>query len=105
MTSPDRHTHDLVVVANRLPVDKVTDADGEIEWRPSPGGLVTAMEPVMKGREGAWVGWTGEAGGHPPEPFEADGMWLQPVALSAPGGRGPLRGLLATTPCGRSTTT
>ena len=37
----------------------------------------------MQGREGAWVGWTGEAGGHPPEPFEAGGMWLQPIALSA----------------------
>ena len=36
----------------------------------------------MKGREGAWVGWTGEAGGHPPEPFEARDMWLRPIALS-----------------------
>jgi trehalose 6-phosphate synthase len=61
----------------------VTHPDGTVEWRPSPGGLVSAMEPVMKGREGAWVGWTGEAGKHPPEPFEAEGMWLQPVALSA----------------------
>jgi trehalose 6-phosphate synthase len=69
-------------VANRLPVDKVTSPDGDVEWRPSPGGLVTAMEPVMKGREGAWVGWTGEAGGEAPEPFEADDMWLQPLALS-----------------------
>ncbi len=79
----DQHTHDLVVVANRLPVDKFTRPDGEVEWRPSPGGLVSAMEPVMKGREGAWVGWTGEAGKHPPEPFEAGDMWLRPVALSA----------------------
>ena len=28
----------------------------------SPGGLVTAMESVMRGREGAWVGWAGDAG-------------------------------------------
>jgi trehalose 6-phosphate synthase len=70
-------------VANRLPVDKVTSPEGQVEWRPSPGGLVTAMEPVMKGREGAWVGWTGEPGGHPPEAFEANDMWLQPIALSA----------------------
>jgi trehalose 6-phosphate synthase len=73
----------LVVVANRLPVDKVTTPEGNTEWRPSPGGLVTAMEPVMKGREGAWVGWTGEADGHAPEPFAAHDMWLQPIALSA----------------------
>ncbi|MDP9221375.1 MAG: trehalose-6-phosphate synthase [Actinomycetota bacterium] len=78
----DRRTHDLVVVANRLPVDKVTAPDGSVEWKPSPGGLVTAMEPVMKGRGGAWIGWTGEAGGHPPEPFDANGMWLRPIALS-----------------------
>jgi trehalose 6-phosphate synthase len=71
------------VVANRLPVDKVTTPEGRTEWGPSPGGLVTAMEPVMKGRGGAWVGWTGEADGEPPEPFEADDMWLQPIALSA----------------------
>ena len=31
-------------------------------WRRSPGGLVTAMESVMRGRDGAWVGWAGEAG-------------------------------------------
>ncbi len=60
----------------------MTTPDGQVEWKPSPGGLVTAMEPVMKGREGAWVGWTGEPGGHPPEPFAANDMWLQPIALS-----------------------
>ncbi|MFL6099022.1 MAG: trehalose-6-phosphate synthase [Actinomycetales bacterium] len=84
MAPADRQTHDLVVVANRLPVDKVSTADGEVEWRPSPGGLVTAMEPVMKDHGGAWVGWTGEAGGDEDlEPFEAGDMWLVPVALSA----------------------
>ena len=52
-------TFDLVVAANRLPVDRVVDADGTSTWRRSPGGLVTAMESVMKGRNAAWVGWTG----------------------------------------------
>jgi trehalose 6-phosphate synthase len=70
------------VVANRLPVDKVTTSSGKIEWRPSPGGLVTAMEPVMRGREGAWVGWTGDTGGPAPKPFESNDMWLEPIALS-----------------------
>ena len=72
---------DLVIAANRLPVDRVVDADGEVSWRTSPGGLVTAMESVMRGREGAWVGWAGEAG-DAPEPFEQDDMFLNPVALS-----------------------
>ncbi|PWH05378.1 bifunctional alpha,alpha-trehalose-phosphate synthase (UDP-forming)/trehalose-phosphatase [Brachybacterium endophyticum] len=74
-------THDLVVVANRLPVDAKTLPDGATEWVTSPGGLVTAMESVMRGVDsGAWVGWAGSPG-EAPEPFEADGMHLYPVAL------------------------
>ena len=72
---------DLVIAANRLPVDRVVDADGEVSWRTSPGGLVTAMESVMRGRDGAWVGWAGDPG-EAPEPFEQDDMYLSPVALS-----------------------
>ncbi len=29
-----------MIVANRLPVDRVVNADGSVDWRPSPGGLV-----------------------------------------------------------------
>jgi trehalose 6-phosphate synthase len=72
---------DLVIAANRLPVDRVVGADGEVSWRTSPGGLVTAMESVMRGREGAWVGWAGEAG-DAPAPFVEDDMYLRPVPLS-----------------------
>ena len=74
-------TLDLVVAANRLPVDRVAEPDGTQEWRRSPGGLVTAMESVMRGRDGAWVGWAGEAG-EAPEPFVEDDMYLRPVPLS-----------------------
>ncbi|WP_058234272.1 bifunctional alpha,alpha-trehalose-phosphate synthase (UDP-forming)/trehalose-phosphatase [Devriesea agamarum] len=75
-------THDLVVVANRLPVDRKTLPDGSTEWVPSPGGLVTAMETVMKDVDsGAWVGWPGTPDEDLP-PFEADGMFLYPVQLS-----------------------
>jgi trehalose 6-phosphate synthase len=72
---------DLVIAANRLPVDRVVGDDGEVSWRTSPGGLVTAMESVMRGRQGAWVGWAGEAG-DAPEPFDQDEMFLRPVPLS-----------------------
>ena len=37
---------DFVVVANRLPVDQVIGPGGETGWKRSPGGLVTALEPV-----------------------------------------------------------
>ncbi|MEJ1155744.1 MULTISPECIES: alpha,alpha-trehalose-phosphate synthase (UDP-forming) [Microbacterium] len=73
---------EFVVVANRLPVDRVVDADGELSWRRSPGGLVTALEPVMKKEDGAWVGWAGGADLEV-EPFEFDGTLLVPVKLSA----------------------
>jgi trehalose 6-phosphate synthase len=71
----------VVVVANRLPVDQVTEPDGSIRWQRSPGGLVTALEPFVAGRGGAWVGWSGSAG-DAPEPFDSGGMHLVPVALS-----------------------
>jgi trehalose 6-phosphate synthase len=73
---------DFVVVANRLPVDRVEDATGAVEWRRSPGGLVTALEPVMRSADGVWIGWTGEADA-PGGPFEADGSPLVSVSLSS----------------------
>ncbi|NJC71213.1 trehalose-6-phosphate synthase [Planosporangium thailandense] len=74
--------YDLVVVANRLPVDRVTDADGSCGWRPSPGGLVTALQPVVAERRGAWIGWPGDVGSAP-DPLTVDGMRLHPVPLDA----------------------
>ena len=71
----------VVVVANRLPVDQVTDPDGSTRWQRSPGGLVTALEPFVAGRGGAWVGWSGSAG-EAPEPFESGGMSLIPIPLT-----------------------
>ncbi|MFI7587905.1 trehalose-phosphatase [Spongisporangium articulatum] len=77
---PKNGHHDLIVVANRLPVDRKVAADGTTSWVPSPGGLVTALEPVMQRNAGAWVGWSGSAG-EAPEPFEARGIRLIPVML------------------------
>ena len=72
---------DFVVVANRLPVDISVGPDGEPTWTRAPGGLVTALSPVMASAEGAWVGWGGaphlEMG-----PFTVDGIELVPVTLS-----------------------
>jgi alpha,alpha-trehalose-phosphate synthase [UDP-forming] len=74
--------YSFVVVASRLPVDRVAGPDGESEWRASPGGLVTALEPVVQEAGGAWVGWPGDAG-PAPEPFDSGGMRLVGVSLSA----------------------
>ncbi len=67
--------NEFVVVANRLPVDKVGDS-----YEVSPGGLVAALAPVLKRREGCWVGWPGDIDSHV-EPFSFDGIDLVPVTL------------------------
>ncbi|MFB7891422.1 trehalose-6-phosphate synthase [Microbacterium sp. NPDC056044] len=58
------------------------DGADEGGWRRSPGGLVTALEPVMRRADGAWVGWPGQPDIEV-EPFEFEGTHLVPVALSA----------------------
>ncbi|WP_078290276.1 trehalose-6-phosphate synthase [Mycobacterium sp. D16R24] len=74
-------TSDFVVVANRLPIDLVKLPDGSTTWKRSPGGLVTAMEPLLRKRRGAWVGWPGV-----PDvdvaPVSEDDMVLYSVRLS-----------------------
>ena len=72
---------DLVIVANRLPVDRVEEPDGSAGWRRSPGGLVSALEPVMRENDGTWIGWPGgtEQG---LEPFEDDGLSLVPMTMT-----------------------
>ncbi|AMY20391.1 trehalose-6-phosphate synthase [Rhodococcus kroppenstedtii] len=72
---------DFVVVANRLPVDLDTAPDGSRRWKRSPGGLVTALEPILRNNNGAWVGWPGVPDVEV-EPFEDDGLELVPVPLS-----------------------
>jgi trehalose 6-phosphate synthase len=73
---------EFVVVANRLPVDLEKLPDGSQRWKRSPGGLVTALEPMLRSREGAWVGWPGLADADV-EPLVEDGLQLHPVRLSA----------------------
>jgi len=72
---------DLVIVANRLPVDRVEAEDGTVTWRRSPGGLVSALEPVMRSGDGAWLGWDGGSD-TTNEPFVDDGLSLIPVPIS-----------------------
>ncbi len=82
--APDASESDrsFVVVSNRLPVDRVVDADGAERWRTSPGGLVTAMESVVSDLRCIWVGWPGSVA-EDLEPFSIDEMELRPVSLDA----------------------
>ena len=81
MTDPSSPGHQLVVVANRLPIDVTVADDQTVSWHPSPGGLVTALRPVTEGTDAAWVGWGGPGLGL--EPLVVDGTRLVPVGVSA----------------------
>jgi trehalose 6-phosphate synthase len=76
----------LIIVSNRLPF--ALDSAGEDLWTVTPavGGLVSAVEPVLRERGGTWIGWPGIAGEIPNEPLaEATrdaGYRVVPVTLS-----------------------
>src|SRR5919204_3027217 len=76
----------LIIVSNRLPF--ALDSTGEDLWTVTPavGGLVSAVEPVLRERGGTWIGWPGTAGEIPTGPLtEATrdaGYKVVPVALS-----------------------
>ena len=72
---------DMVIVANRLPFDIEQLPDGTTRARQAPGGLVTALAPILSRREGAWVGWPGSPDVEL-DPTENDGISLFPVTLS-----------------------
>ena len=73
---------DFVVVANRLPIDMERLPDGSLTWKRSPGGLVTALEPLLRRQRGAWIGWPGIVDG-PEDPIIEEDLQLFPVRLSA----------------------
>jgi trehalose 6-phosphate synthase len=77
---------DFVVVANRLPIDMERLPDGSTSWKRSPGGLVTALEPLLRRRQGAWIGWPGIVDDDvdtEDEPIVEEDLRLHPVRLSA----------------------
>lgn len=67
------------MVANRLPVQRSATTG---RWTRSAGGLVTAMEPVLRARRGVWVGWAGGSG-VAPRPFRHEGLDVRPIRLDA----------------------
>ncbi|MDM4720036.1 trehalose-6-phosphate synthase [Micromonospora sp. WMMA1363] len=72
----------LLVVANRLPIDDSVAPDGACEWRRSPGGLVSALHPLLRHTPATWVGWAGGTGPAPALP-DIDGVRMHAVPLSA----------------------
>ena len=62
MSEPVQHPEEtqspVVVVSNRLPFTIHRGPRG-LERRPSSGGLVSALDPVLRARGGTWIGWPG----------------------------------------------
>jgi alpha,alpha-trehalose-phosphate synthase [UDP-forming] len=54
VTCGDHDDRGLVVVSNRLPIQR-----SGTRWTLAPGGLVTALRPVVSRRPTTWVGWDG----------------------------------------------
>ena len=51
----------LIVVSNRVPYN-MTKIRGEVKYKKSVGGLVTALDPILCSRGGLWIGWNGHVG-------------------------------------------
>ncbi|MEL6328609.1 MAG: trehalose-6-phosphate synthase [Planctomycetota bacterium] len=82
-SSAARGKRRLVIVANRMPVRKVKGgARGGSGWETSPGGLVSALAPMLQRSGGAWVGWDGTTSRSAREPFLHDGINIRPVPLT-----------------------
>jgi alpha,alpha-trehalose-phosphate synthase [UDP-forming] len=71
--------HELVIISNRLPLKRSGRGGG---WERSPGGLVTALDPVIRAKGGLWIGWDGVAG-RTARSHVHEGLEVKPVGLSA----------------------
>lgn len=70
----------LLIIANRLPINRAGHSS-QGGWEISPGGLVTALSPILKEHGGAWIGWPGTAGTHL-RPFTFDRIGIIPIRLT-----------------------
>jgi len=59
MKKNNKRKSNFIIVSNRLPLIIKKMDDGTIEVGKGTGGLITAMAPVLKNRDGVWIGWPG----------------------------------------------
>lgn len=69
----------LVIISNRLPLRKTARGG---DWERSPGGLVSALDPVIRKRGGLWIGWDGSPG-RTTRTIEQGGLLCKPVGIAA----------------------
>lgn len=56
-SSPTTPQARLILVSNREPFTRKKNGKGEDAWVQKPGGLVSALTPIMKRADGVWVAW------------------------------------------------
>lgn len=85
----DYNDRRLLIVSNRLPVSIKANNVQEPKIKLSDGGLVTALEPVLRHRGGVWIGWAGSCEGDADDltallkkDGAVDGFSLVPVTLT-----------------------
>lgn len=49
-----------LIVSNRLPTKVSRNAEGELQFSPSEGGLATGLGSIYRRGENVWVGWPGQ---------------------------------------------
>ena len=92
---PAARQSELVIVANTLPVRR-EEVDGELRWAQSPGGLVSALSPIVREAGGCWVGWTGGAD-DAPKPFRHEDILNVAVPVSEAEVAGSYQGMCNST--------
>ena len=48
-----------IIISNRLPVKVIKNADNNLEYHPSEGGLATGLSSIYKEDDNIWIGWPG----------------------------------------------
>jgi trehalose 6-phosphate synthase len=74
----------LIVVSNRLPA-VIYKEENEWKVKQSPGGLVTALGPIVQKGKGVWIGWPGCSKGAPVEEIfnrQSDFMKYRMIPIS-----------------------
>jgi trehalose 6-phosphate synthase/phosphatase len=69
-----------VLVSNRIPITFTTE-DGKLKGQPSSGGLVSALEPLLKDHGGIWVGSGGTEDSPQIRKILEEGEWGQSLQV------------------------
>lgn len=72
----------LIILSNREPY-RVEAKKGKKVFEKTVGGLVSALEPILRERGGTWVCWGRKGGGAYPEIKVSEGFYIKQVPLTS----------------------